>query len=75
MQSENGGRHHIPHIHCIYGDFEVILSLDGDVIEGEFPKKQLKYVEAWVALHEEELRANWDLLSKGEGYFKIDPLR
>lgn len=28
-----------------------------------------------VALHEDELKANWLLLSKGEGYFKIEPLK
>lgn len=25
--------------------------------------------------YEDELRANWKLLSEGEGYFKIEPLR
>ena len=29
MQSERGGRHHKPHIHCLYGDDEVVVSLDG----------------------------------------------
>lgn len=27
------------------------------------------------AIHEEELNANWQLLSHGDGYFKIEPLR
>lgn len=26
-------------------------------------------------IHEEELQANWKLLSNGDGYFKIEPLR
>ena len=37
--------------------------------------KQLKLLLAWMALHEDELRANWKLLSEGEGYFKIEPLK
>ena len=75
MQSEKGGRQHEPHINCIYGDDELVMSLNGDVIEGSLPKNKQKLVEAWVTLHEDELRANWQLLSEGEGFFKIDPLK
>ena len=67
MQSERGGKHHKAHIHAIYGDFEIV--------EGEFPKKQLKMLEGWMAIHEDELAANWRMLSDGDGYFKIAPLR
>ncbi len=75
MQNERGGKHNKPHIHAIYGDYEIVLALDGEKLEGKFPKKQQKLLEAWVALHEDELKANWKLLNDGEGYFKIDPLR
>ena len=63
MQSEKGGKHHEPHIHCIFGDDEVVMSLDGRILEGNLPKNK-----------QDELRANWKLLSEGEGFFKIDPL-
>ena len=75
MQSEKGGRHHKPHIHAIYGDYELVIALDGEVLEGEFPSKQLKMLEGWLAIHEDELNANWKMLSEGEGFFKIDPLK
>ncbi len=75
MQSERGGRHHKPHIHCLYGDSEIVVAMDGEVLEGAFPSKQMKLLLAWMAIHEEELIANWNLLSEGEGYFKIEPLR
>lgn len=29
MQSECGGKHHIPHIYVIYGDNESVFSLEG----------------------------------------------
>ena len=74
MQSERGGKHHKPHIHCIYGDSEVVVALDGEVLEGILPSKQMKLLSAWMVLHEDELRANWNLLSDGDGYFKIEPL-
>ena len=75
MQSEKGGKHHVPHIHCIYGDQEAVLALDGSIIEGSLPSNKMKLVQAWVSLHEDELKANWTLLSEGEGFFKINPLQ
>lgn len=75
MQSEKGGKHHKPHIHAIYGDYELVITLDGEVLEGEMPSKQLKMLEGWMAIHEDELVANWKMLSEGEGFFKIEPLK
>lgn len=75
MQSEKGGKHHKPHMHAIYGNHEIVVSVDGEILEGEFPKKQQKLLEAWIAIHEDELSANWNLLSEGDGYFKIEPLK
>lgn len=75
MQSERGGKHNKPHIHALYGNDEIVVSIDGEVLEGNFPNKQMKLLLAWITIHEDELRANWELLSNGEGYFKIEPLR
>lgn len=75
MQSERGGRHNKPHIHALYGDEEIVVSIEGEVLEGAFPNKQLRLLLAWITIHEDELKANWDLLSNGEEYFKIEPLR
>ena len=75
MQSEKGGRHHKPHIHAIYSDNEIVIALDGEVLEGSIPIRQRKMLEGWMAIHEDELMANWKMLSAGEGYFKIEPLK
>ena len=75
MQSEKGGKHHKPHIHALYGNEEIVIALDGEILEGSFPTRQLKMLEGWMAIHEDELSANWRMLSAGEGYFKIDPLK
>lgn len=55
-------------------DNEIVIAIDGEILEGSFPNKQLKLLLAWIAIHEDELNANWKLLSNGEGYFKIEPL-
>lgn len=75
MQNERGGRHHVPHVHCLYGEIEAVYAIDGLLLEGEFPPNKHKLVLAWLSLHEEELRANWKLLSEGQQYFKIVPLQ
>lgn len=75
MYNEQGGKHHLPHIHAEYQGEEVVVSLDGEIIEGEIPNKKLKLVLAWIEIHKEDLEANWKLLSQGREYFKIDPLR
>ena len=63
------------HIYIVYNEHEVVMDFTGKILEGSFPSKQLKLLTAWTALHEDELNANWILLSAGDGYFKIEPLR
>lgn len=75
MYNEKGGKHNMPHIHAEYGDDEAVFDLSGEIIEGSLPVKKRRMVQAWISIHEEELLANWKLLSKGEGYFKIPPLQ
>lgn len=68
-------RHKQPHFHAFYGDTEASFSLDGEIIAGDFPKKQAAYVKAWALMHEDDLKANWNLALNGEETFRIDPLR
>lgn len=69
------GEHHLPHIHISYGEFHTVYDLDGNRIEGDFPKKQSKLVEAWIIIHQEELKSLWNLMQEGEDYFRIEPLK
>lgn len=75
MQSEKGGKHSRPHIHALYAEEEIVVSLNGEVLEGKIPNRQLKLLLAWMTIHEDELYANWKMLSEGEGYFRIEPLK
>ena len=75
MYKESGERHNLPHIHAEYSGEEIVVALDGSIIEGSFPKGKLKLLEAWMEIHKEELEANWKLLSNGEQFFRIDPLK
>jgi hypothetical protein len=67
--------HNPPHIHAIYGDCESSFDLDGNVIDGELPRKQRRLVTAWIEIHRDELAANWELARNEEPFFKIEPLK
>ena len=71
----NTGDHAPPHIHAKYQGHEALFSLSGELLEGDFPRKQRKLVEAWVLLHADELQANWELASNLEHPFRIEPLK
>lgn len=75
MYREINGPHNIPRIHAEYQGQEMVISLDVEILEGSLPSKKTKLVLAWIEIHNEELVANWQLLSEGEECFKIDPLR
>ena len=69
-------KHHKPHVHAEYGEHTAVLSIeDGELLDGRLPNKKLKMVQAWIAIHEDELMANWKLAIEGKDLFRIDPLR
>ncbi len=68
--------HNPPHIHAYYQDAKAVVDLNScEITEGNFPRKQAKMLLAWAEIHHDELMADWDLASKGELPFKIEPLR
>jgi hypothetical protein len=69
-------QHHMPHLHVEYQGMKAVISIpDGNLLEGDLPNKKLRLVQAWIAIHEEELMADWALAANGEPVFPIDPLR
>ncbi len=69
-------KHHRPHIHANYGEYDAVIAIDdGEIIEGELPRRKLKLVQAWVEIRKEDLMADWKLAIDGQQLFKIDPLR
>ena len=47
----------------------------GELIEGKLPNSKRKLVEAWMEIHKEDLKADWQLAIQGQKPFPIDPLR
>ena len=72
----NNKRHKLPHIHVKYQEQEVVLRIPGgDILEGQFRNDKLRLVLAWIEIHKDELMADWELATKGEKVFQIEPLR
>ncbi|MDA0244612.1 MAG: DUF4160 domain-containing protein [Chloroflexi bacterium] len=68
-------QHSLPHLHAKYAEFEASINLmDGEILAGKLPRKQLRLVQAWIELHYDELMANWELVSSGEQPYRVDPL-
>jgi hypothetical protein len=69
-------QHKLPHIHVEYQDDKAIFSIpDGEILEGQMKKPQVRLIQAWITLHADELMANWTLAVDGKNIFKIEPLR
>jgi hypothetical protein len=53
--------HPPPHFHARYGEHEALIRVsDGSVYAGWLPRRALRLVRAWRALHREELEEAWN---------------
>ena len=67
--------HNKPHVHVYYGEYEASVGIDGELLAGKLPSRQLRMVTGWLALHEEDVYKAWNLAVSGEHFEKIEPLR
>lgn len=68
-------QHHKPHVHIYFNEYEASIGIDGELLAGSVPVKQLKLVQAWLAIHEDELYNAWNKAVQGKPFGKIEPLR
>ena len=66
--------HNPPHFHAFYGNSKAIFDINGKMMDGEMPSKQIKLIQAWSVIHKDELLANWELAKNSEALFNITPL-
>ena len=67
--------HNPPHFHAEYNGQKVLVDImEGRILNGAFPSRQLKFVLAWAEIHQAELMENWDLASKDLPLKKVAPL-
>jgi hypothetical protein len=69
-------REHPPsHFHAERGDEEAEIGIDPiSILEGELKRATRALVFEWAAIHQAELRANWELARAGLPLLDIAPL-
>ena len=75
MIFSDNDQHHKPHFHVFYNEFEASVGVDGELLAGSLPVKQLKLVQALAAIHEDELYEAWNKAVRNIPFDKIEPLR
>ena len=63
-------KHHKPHVHVYYGEYEASVALDG-----KLPVRQYRMLAGWMAIHEDELYAAWNNAVRSLPFDRIEPLR
>ena len=67
--------HNPPHFHASYGEHSAKVDItNGEVFEGELPKRARHFVREWAELHGAELERNWELARSRDALATIDPL-
>ena len=69
-------QHHLPHIHAQYQGQQAQFAIEtGEVLAGELPRRQIRLVQAWIELHQDEPAAAWQMAVNGFRPGKIAPLQ
>ena len=66
--------HAPPHFHAYYGDYEIVVEIESGLINGMFPKRAMKAVIEWQALHRADLLEDWKLAEAEKPLKPISPL-
>lgn len=71
----NYNDHNPPHFHVRYGNQKALVGIENlSLIQGKLTPKALALIVEWGALHQTELRTNWDLARQQLPLQKIEPL-
>lgn len=66
--------HGVPHFHAVYAEHKISVEVESPVVHGTFPKRALRHVLEWAALHKAQLLANWEQARQGKPVQHIAPL-
>ena len=64
-----------PHFHVKYAEYDAVIGIENlSLIKGNLPPRALGLVTEWAALHQKELREDWERSVKQKPLKKIAPL-
>lgn len=58
-----------------FNEYRASMGLDGELLAGNIPVKQLRMVQDWMAIHEDELYSAWNDAVRGIPFGKVEPLQ
>ncbi|MBL1129267.1 MAG: DUF4160 domain-containing protein [Chloroflexi bacterium] len=63
-------------MHAYYQNYRAVFGIDPiEIIAGELPRRQQRFVEAWMKLYQEELLENWNLAANSRPINRLPPLQ
>ena len=65
-------QHNKPHVHVFYGEFRASVAIDGTLLSGKLPSKQLKSVQDQLKKNEEKAYTAWNLAVQNKHFDQID---
>lgn len=68
FHSKENGKHHLPHIHVSYNEYEAVISLDGSVLHGDLPTKKLKIAKQIIEENKYSFLLKWNDMTDGEKF-------
>ena len=72
MFFNDADKHHAPHIHADYQGQVAVYSIeDAAVLAGSLPANKHRLVVAWIEIHREDLKADWELAVNGQNPLPI----
>lgn len=64
-----------PHFHVKYAEHEAVIGIETlSLLKGDLPPRALGLVTEWAAMHQEELREDWERSLAQKPLKKIAPL-
>ena len=67
--------HAPPHFHAVYSGKQALVDIESlSFFAGQISPRAKSLVLEWAELHQDELRANWDLARRRQALQSIDPL-
>ena len=68
------GDHNPPHFHARYAGHSARMSLEGELLAGNLPRRAQRLVREWAGLHHNELQECWDRAVQHVTPGTIEPL-
>ena len=71
MNREDGEKHHKPHVHVYYGEYEASVGLDGEVLDGSIPVNSIVcWLDGWLSMRKNCMKHG----TKPSGIFSLTEL-